>query len=242
MLRRFILGGVIGFAAAMPLQASAQSLEVHPISVELARGRSTGTLTLSNHGTLPVTIQVRAFVWSQHAEGLDQLDATEAIILSPPFVTLQGGQSQIVRLLVRQPATDKEQSYRLLLDQIPSASGEAGVHLVLHFLVPIFVEPASTAPARLEWSLAIGSHGEGTLIAVNSGGRRVQLDHLSWLTDGMAPVNILSNGSAYVLSGAQRHWMISDIESHVHDGAVLHLNATMNGQASEVVVPVVRNP
>lgn len=241
MLRRFIWGGVIGLAAALPLQALAQSLEVHPISVELPRGRSASTLTLTNHATVPVTVQVRAFVWSQPAEGLDQLDATDNVVLSPPFVTLQGGQSQIVRLLIRQPSTDKEQSYRLLLDQIPSASEAPGVRLVLHFSVPLFVEPAAVTPARLDWSLTI-AHGEGTLSAVNRGGRRVQLDHLAWLADGTAASNIASNGSAYVLSGAQRHWMISDIESHEHDGAVLHLNATMNGQASEVVVPVVRNP
>ncbi len=85
---------------------------------------------------------------------------------SPPFITMQAGQSQIVRLLVKAPPTDKELSYRLLFDEIPSTTEGPGVRLVLHFSVPLFVEPPSVAPAQLDWSLAIGAHGDGTLIAI----------------------------------------------------------------------------
>jgi fimbrial chaperone protein len=242
MFRRLVCASIVGLAAVTPLQARAQSLEVHPVSVELARGRSSATLELSNRSTVPVTVQVRGFAWSQQTEGADPLVASDVLVLSPPFVTMPAGQSQIVRLLVRQPAIDKEMSYRLLLDQIPLPTDTPGVRLVLHFSVPVFVEPASVAPAQIEWALDIDPHGDSTLVAVNRGGRRAQVEHLSWSVEGATPSRIPSNGSAYVLSGAQRHWPTNGIEKRLQNGSQVHLNVMIDGQVSDVIVPVVRSP
>jgi len=243
MLKGLVFASFAGLAALTPLHVLAQSLEVHPVSVQLDPGRTTATLELSNHGTVPVTVQVRGFTWTQKTEGPEQLAAAEALVLSPPFITMPAGESQLVRLLVRQPATDREMPYRLLLDQVPLSTDAQGVRLVVHFSVPVFVEPVSIVPAKIDWSLDVSKGGDSTLVAVNNGGQRAQLENLTWSVDGGAASGIPSNGSAYVLSGAERHWQTNGISKRIKksDSAV-NLKVTINGLASNVLVPVVRTP
>jgi hypothetical protein len=118
-----------------------------------------------------------------------------------------------------------------------------GVRLVVHFSVPVFVEPVSIVPAKIDWSLDVSKGGDSTLVAVNHGGQRAQLENLTWSVDGGAASGIPSNGSAYVLSGAERHWQTNGISKRIKksDSAV-NLKVTINGLASNVLVPVVRTP
>lgn len=229
------------FVAAMtcPLKGFAQSLELHPVSIDVTPDRSSATLNVSNRSAEPVSIQVRSFEWTQQATGPDQLTESGDLIISPPFVSVAPGQSQVIRVLVRHVSRDREVTYRLLIDELPRANDTAGVHLSLHFSVPIFFEAQLLTPARLDWKMTAPEHGDGTLIAVNGGGKRAHLGQLSFSTEGSSTAAIQSNGSAYVLSGAERKWVVHAVAG-MRDMSTAKLKVQIDGESQEVTVPVVR--
>lgn len=138
-----------GFAAD---KARASELEIAQVLLNLAPGQTSPTIEVRNRGDAPVTIQARPFLWSQALDD-DVLMPTSEIILSPPIFTIPPGATQTVRLLFRGDArTDsgRDRSYRLLLDEMPSAGARNGqVAVTLRMSVPVFVASTRSSPALL---------------------------------------------------------------------------------------------
>lgn len=131
-----------------PLAAGAAALQISPIRLDLLPGQSAGSLTLRNRGTQPLNAQVRVFRWTQDAEG-DRLEPAPALVASPPIVQISGEGEQLVRVVLTQPAAgNDEQTYRLLIDELPERRPQAqtGVTMQLRYSVPVFVNASTGAP------------------------------------------------------------------------------------------------
>jgi fimbrial chaperone protein len=220
--------------------AVAQSLTVQPVSLQLGPGQMTATLSVTNGGDNPTGIQIRAFAWSQ-PNGKDELTATPAILASPPLTTLVPNSTQVVRLLLRQAPRGREATYRLLLDQIPSATPSAPttVTVTLRLSIPIFVEPQPVAPAHLDFHVEL-SGGQAYLVAANDGGRHDAVRDISLVAGDGRPLKT-ENGSAYVLSGVTRRWRIMT-QGRPPPGGTWHLSAHLESGDIDQPVPVVAIP
>ncbi len=182
-----------------------QGFTVIPVTMEMAAGERAKTLTIQNHTDREATFQVRPFAWSQ-ADGTDQLDATDGLLVSPPIGVLAPGSSQVVRVLLRKAAQGREVSYRILLDQIPAQPAPGQVGFILRLSIPVFVEPPGRIAAQLHW--AIESDGRGaSLVANNDGSRRQVVRDMRLVADGHA-LSLEANVSPYVLAGSVRRWRI----------------------------------
>ncbi len=195
-------------APAGVLQAI-QGLTVLPVSIELAPGQMTTTLTLQNHTSREAVFQVRPYAWEQ-ASGGDALGPTDILVASPPLGRVPSGGEQVVRLVLRRPAEGREVSYRILLDQVPPAPEPGAVTFALRLSIPVFVEPASHVAPHVSWSVE-SSGGALYLVGVNSGGRRDVVRNLALATAGGRQLAIESNVSPYILAGATRRWRIQSI-------------------------------
>jgi fimbrial chaperone protein len=101
----------------------AASLHVVPVSVQLAPGQAAATVSLRNDGDQTLRAQVRVFSWSQ-AGNQDHLDASQALIASPPQVEIAPKATQTVRLVrAAKTAPTGEESFRLLIDEIVDTRG-----------------------------------------------------------------------------------------------------------------------
>lgn len=203
--------------AALPSPGFASGLSVMPAGVEFAAGQGVQGLWLSNTGATPVDVQLRLFQWTQEA-GEDRLVSSTRLVVSPPMTRIAPGQRQLVRIIrtragAAPPPAGREQSFRLLVDELPPAVTEpgaprAGLNFVLRFSVPVFVAPdvapAPSAPARL--SLTRAPSGPVRLQVRNPTGRRLQLADLRIL-DGDEVVLFARPGLlGYVLAGTERGW------------------------------------
>ena len=149
----------------------ARPIEVAPITVEIPAGQKTATLKLSNRNAEKATIQVRIFAWDQ-AGGGDRLTATTEMRTSPPFVTLPAGETQLVRVLLANSPTDKEASYRILIDEIPPPNTPGNIKLLLRISLPVFAAPKGRVAAAVTWR-AVQTEKDGLqLIGTNRGTRR----------------------------------------------------------------------
>ncbi|TBU96150.1 hypothetical protein DNK44_05180 [Pseudomonas dryadis] len=211
---------VLALTFSLPLLAAPPSLQIVPIGQQLAAGQRSASFTLSNHGDDELLIQVRSFAWRQSASA-DLYDKTGELAVSPPFARIAPGQSQIVRLQLRQPSQAAEQAYRVFFDQVPVKSRNQ-VDIALRMTVPVFAEAATPGTAQLRWRVERQDTGS-VLIAENAGLRHAQLAGLQLSAADGGPLKLAVQGLPYLLAGSQRRWRIEGGEQSLRPGARVYL-------------------
>ncbi len=195
---RIALTALFVSPCAMP---QAASLQVAPVSVEVAAPGAAATVNLRNQGDKPMEGQVRVFRWTQ-VNGQDKLEPTDDVVASPPMVTLRPNTNYVVRIVrTKKAPVAVEETYRLLIDELPSAGGErrSAVNIVLRYSIPVFFTAPGAAPSKLSWGLERRNNKQ-FLIAKNDGDRRVRLSKLV-LTDAKGAKASFGEGLAgYVLA------------------------------------------
>lgn len=209
--RALLLAVFLG-TSGMPA-AQAAGLSVTPVSVQFAPQDVAQGLWLSNSGKETLRAQVRVFAWSQDREQ-DHLEPSTALIVSPPMLSVEPGQRQFVRLVRPAPASaDREQSYRLLIDELPdpAAPPRPGLTFVMRYSVPVFVgaPPAGTpaTQAMPTWNLHRDEAQSRWLLATrNPGPHRLQLTDLELLAADGTVLHRHPGLLGYVLAGGERDW------------------------------------
>lgn len=220
--------------------ASAQSLSVLPVNVFLPPGQRAATLSLTNSGDKPTSIQVRAYDWSQKNDE-DQLTDSKVIAISPPLVTIPPGSTQVVRLILRQTPVGSEATYRIVLDQIPGPNEPGVVQMVLRLSIPVFAAPETKVVPQDQFHLE--RDGERLfLVGVNTGKSHETLHDIVVTASDGRKFNLKTKVSPYLLVGATRHWEL-DVQGHApQPGETLSLTAHGIVGAIEEQVHVIATP
>jgi fimbrial chaperone protein len=236
-------GACVGFLIALLAggAASAQSLTVLPVSIQMAPGQMATTLTVINQSDGETSFQVRAFTWSQLGAGDDQLAATNELLASQPLATIAAGATQVVRMVLRRPPQGQEASYRILLDQIPPPAAPGTVRIALRLSIPILAEPATRTAPHMQWRIESGG-GQAHLVAVNDGSRHETVHDIVLATGSGGALKVETNVSPYVLAGATRRWRILTPALVPMPGASLHLTARADTGAIDQTVSVAAGP
>ncbi|HSN72953.1 MAG TPA: fimbria/pilus periplasmic chaperone [Steroidobacteraceae bacterium] len=211
-LPRFVICALALSAAALlpPAVSLAGALSVSPVRVHLSADERTAAVTLFNGGGDSTLVQVEALLWEQ-ADGDDRLTPTREVIVSPAVFTLPAGKSQLVRLsLRRDPDPNRELSYRLILQEVPSAQEvqPSGLRVALRMSLPIFVAPRVEAAPELEWN-ATCCEGEALVLeATNRGTRHARLTDFAVSVPDQAEPVATQQLAAYILPGQSRRWVL----------------------------------
>ncbi len=204
----------IALTAALLLGAtnlvSAGSLQVEPVLIDVtAPGAAASSVTLRTVGAAPINAQIRIFRWSLE-NGQEKLEPTEDVVASPPAVTLASNGQYMTRIVrVSKRLITGEESYRLLVDQLPDLSQQknGAVNLLVRYSIPVFFGAPDKKSPMVSWSLAVKG-GKITLMARNSGERRLRISALS-LRDANGKNISLGNGLAgYALGQSTVSWAI----------------------------------
>ncbi|MDR3532444.1 MAG: fimbria/pilus periplasmic chaperone [Rhodopila sp.] len=226
--------------------AKAQSLVVLPVSVTMAAGQNAAVLTVINKGDSETSFQVRAFAWKQTNEGNptaspDQLAATDELLVSPPLGTIAAGATQIVRLVLRRPAQEREASYRIFLDQIPPPAAPGTLRIAIRMSIPVFARPAVRVASHVQWRIE-DRGGQDYLMAFNDGSRHEAVRGIALATASGGQAQVQANASPYILPGATRSWRITASGAPLAPGATLHLTAQGDSAKVDQQVSVSAGP
>ncbi len=185
--------------------ATAQSLRVSPVTIELPAGAGSAVFTLETDSKEDVAVQARVFRWSQSG-GEDKLDKTGDVVISPPVLKVHNGTPSTLRLVrVAKTPVSSEETYRVLIDQIPDRKKlQAGsVALQVRQSVPIFFAGIDAHPGPIAWK-AVQRNNKLVLEAANAGQKRVRLTTLAVTDDKNC--DLLKGGLSYVLNGQSKKW------------------------------------
>ena len=216
--------------------AQAQGLTVLPVSIVMAPGQMSASLTLVNHSDKETAFQVRSFAWSQSGPD-EMLTPTEELMASPPMATMAPGAIQVVHLALRRAATSREASYRILLDQAPPPPAPGVVRIALRQSIPVFAQPMARTASKMQWRVETAG-GKATLVAMNSGSRHEMVRGIALAGPGGASSAVDSLASPYILPGATRRWQLLTPTLASAPGGTVRLTGTADGGASDQRVPI----
>lgn len=185
----------------------AASLQVAPVSVEVLSPNATATVTIRNEGNRPLNAQIRVFRWTI-VDGAEQLVPTNDVVASPPMASLAPGADYTIRIVrTVKNAVEREEAYRLLIDEIPDGSRKmsSGVNIAVRYSIPVFFIKDTSKQASIKWWIektATRYH----LMASNVGERRVRIANLK-LRDANGKTITFGTGLVgYALANSTTRW------------------------------------
>lgn len=216
IVSRWLFAGVMSIAVAG--NATAGTFSISPLRIELDRKQSIGVLTIHNDEDVPLLIQTQVVAWSQENNEEKYLD-THDLLVTPPVVQLAPNAEQIVRVAIRHvEILDSELHYRLILSEVPQKNEKNlnGLSVALRMSIPIFIAPAASAHADLNWTAHWLDDGSLQVNASNQGKAHIQISDFDVQFDGTHSVKV--NPSRYVLPGSQITWTVkppANIDHHL---------------------------
>ncbi len=211
--------------------AHATSLRAAPARLDLIAPDSAATLSLRNEEARPITVQIRVFRWSQ-ADGIERLEPTTEVVASPPMTTVGPNAEYTVRVVrVSKAPVAGEESYRLLIDELPDRSRRVpgAITFVLRYSIPVFFASRDVSQPQVTWGLQSGGDAI-VLSAKNTGGRHLRIADLE-LADGGTTVAARSGLVGYVLAGSVMHWSLPRTQDSSISGRSVELTAQSDAGA-----------
>lgn len=225
------VAAVCGVLAMAP--AVAAGLQVTPTSLTLQAKQSADGLWLSNTGSKPLQAQVRVYRWTQENDE-ERFEATRALAISPPMLELAPGGRQLVRVIRLGAPPAAEESYRLIVDELPPGDQDrpAGLQFVLRYSVPVFLAPAGDAALAPELRAQLSFEGEQARLSVhNRGGLHAQLADLVFVDAHGGRHAIASGLLGYALAGQRMRWPLAASAELLRGPGTF--KARINGESTE---------
>jgi len=193
-------------AALLAMGASAGEFSVSPVRIFMKANERAVAITVVNEGSEELVMQSEIFSWQQKPGGEDTLNPTEDLVLSPPIVKLAPKARQVLRLArVGGPPAGQEQSYRMIVREVPEArqtGKEAKVQMALAFSLPIFITP-NGAKRNVECDVQRASAQAVKVNCKNTGNAYAQLRGIT-LTSASGATLATRDFVGYLLPDVQR--------------------------------------
>ncbi len=217
--------------------SSAGQLAVEPILLEMNAPSAAGVIKLRNDADVDVIAQTRVLRWTQ-VDGVEKLEPTTDVVSSPPEVSLAPKVDYVVRVVrVSKQPVRGEESYRVLVDQLPSSPRVSNptVRLLIRQSIPVFFRAHQVDAADVSWSLS--RKGEILFLnAANAGDERLRLASLR-LQDASGTTISFGDGLVgYVLGHSSMRWQAPRHPRNFGVGGPVTLAALTNKGALKAVI------
>ena len=197
-----VAGGWLVLGATFAVPASAGSLKVNPVHINLPADHQSVSLEMTNNGAAAVSVSVMGYGWSQ-VDGRDVQTATNNVIVSPPIFTIPANKTQLVRIGLRNRAGPG--AYRVIFEEIPRTDSVAGqIQVNLRLNLPLYVLAKGRTKPDLSWRAWREQSGEMIVEGRNRGSLHSQIVGLA--ADQGGRRHVLSTEMGVVLPGSARQW------------------------------------
>jgi fimbrial chaperone protein len=208
-------------AVAVALPGNAAEFTVTPVRIFMTPRDRAVAVTVTNDGGEEIVMQADLYDWKQAPDGTDELVLTEDMILSPPILKVPPKSRQVVRLArLVPPSLDVEQTYRLIVREIPEArpQKDLSLQLALAFSLPVFITPPG-AKRSLNCELERGGPDLVKALCKNSGRAYAQLRSLELFSSAGEKIATRENGG-YILPAVRRAFEIKRSAGTIAGGKV----------------------
>lgn len=237
-LRQFICASIVSLYS---LSSLAASLQVAPISVAFSPQEKAKEIWLTNTSERPIRAQTRVLIWSQVA-GQDQVNPTRDLVASPSITEIKAGEQQLIRIIRIAPQnTAVEQTYRLLIDELPSAGqadAQTGLQLLLQYSIPVFIQPTDSIAMRNGLTLLNQvnfQYQNQQLIVKNNAKSHIRISELTYINPNGERIPLINGLVGYALAGQSMRWDIPESKKILPNGK---FEARINSDGLAQMLPI----
>lgn len=237
-LRQFICASIVSLYS---LSSLAASLQVAPISVVFSPQEKAKEIWLTNTSERPIRAQTRVLIWSQVA-GQDQVNTTRDLVASPSITEIKAGEQQLIRIIRIAPQnTAVEQTYRLLIDELPSsgqADAQTGLQLLLQYSIPVFIKPTDSIAMRNGLTLLNQvnfQYQAQQLIVKNNAKSHIRISELTYINPNGERIPLINGLVGYALAGQSMRWDITESKKILPNGK---FEARINSDGLAQLLPI----
>lgn len=237
-LRQFICASAVSLYS---LSSLAASLQVAPISVSFSSQEKAKEIWLTNTSEQPIRAQTRVLAWSQ-AAGQDQLSSTRDLVASPSITEIKAGEQQLIRIIRMAPQNAAaEQTYRLLIDELPSSGqpdAQTGLQLLLQYSIPVFMQPAAGIAVRngvTQLNQVEFQYRNSQLAVKNNAGSHIRISELSYINPNGEKIPLINGLVGYALAGQSMRWDVPQLKQMLPGGK---FEARINSDGLAQMLPV----
>ncbi|RVU33421.1 molecular chaperone [Rheinheimera riviphila] len=210
----------------LPALTCAKGLTIWPLIAELPPGSKAVAIYLDNQSDTAQQLQIRVKQWQQ-LQHKDQFSEQQTVLVSPPFVSIEPRQRQLVRLVYlnagQVPVLAAEQSYRVLIDDVTAVNSKTGsqVHIRMRYSLPLFVGRPAEVPAtndaqpfnaywqdKIQASLQLLPDGSCKFSLQNTGPSHLRLSQVQLIADGQPLWSAGEGLFSYLLANTEFSWTI----------------------------------
>lgn len=225
MSLRFVTAVLAGILATCG-QAHATSLQVSPVLIDVPAPGAAATVNVANLSEDAVVAQIRVFKWVQES-GTDKLVETKDVVVSPPIAKLKPSSKAVLRVVRRAKAAPTgEESYRIVIDQVPEKKRTRGVgiNFAVRYSIPVFFGGLDNEEASIIWE--VGNKGGRTFVtATNAGSRRVRIADLK-VKAAAGSVSFGGGLTGYVLPRSSVTWTADRTLKGINQGGKVSIFAS----------------
>jgi fimbrial chaperone protein len=190
-------------AGLMAAPAFADTFQVDPISVTIAKSDRSADVSIVNRSSSEMRFTLTGGVWSQTSDQPLQITASDNLLVFPEMFRLAPGATQRVRVSLLGSPAQSEQAYRLYIQEMPPVAvphaGTPKINVVTRIGIPVF--QAATQPASIKAQIAGASVEKNHVTALFSNSGTV---HAPPSTVNVAVID----GGRTVWSGAESEWYV----------------------------------
>ena len=214
MLNKFFTVILSHILVLYSVAVSAASLQVSPISLKFQQTETAKEIWLTNTSEQAIRAQTRVLEWTQD-DNKDVLNPTRQVVASPAVTEIPAGGRQLIRVIkTSQLDPRQEQSYRLIIDELPSAKkteDQAGLQLLLQYSVPVFFESKQDISAKNNITSLTQiqfSYNNHKLTAENNANSHIRLSQLSYINPNGEKTPLVNGLLGYALAHKTMTWDI----------------------------------
>ncbi len=180
------------------------ALKVDPIPITMADGATSTMAEVTNEGDSPLRVQAQSFDWTVDPAGKETTTPSGEILIFPSMLSIPAHSSRKVRVGTQGGYAASEKCFRVVFAEIPndtvqSTDGNAGVKVVAHVSVPVFVKPpGAKGVIQVDKVTAFKDHVQVSVR--NTGTAHVMIHHLR--------VEALGAGGKTIASGELPGWYV----------------------------------
>lgn len=204
------------------------TFDIYPVKIFFDSKNRIEKLTIKNLAEKTLNLQIRVFSWTQDGNGMDVYEDTKDILLFPKTLSLKPDEEKIVRVGSQIPSSDREKTYRIIVEELPPLTSEqkegSVVHILLRISIPIFV---ASREKKLEAKIELRGIENGNLLfdVLNTGNTHFIAEKIliKGVDEGSNEVFSTSQNGWYILSNMRRTFSVPIEKEVVHTLKRLHI-------------------
>jgi fimbrial chaperone protein len=225
--------GAVALALSCAAVATAASLTISPLRIDLDQRTRSGILTVANAADQPVNVVVGGYRWEQTGDAPQTLGDAPELAVYPKSFTLAPHESRPIRVALLQSAGTSERAYRILITELlPPNSATDGVMLRVQEQLSIPAFSAAQTPTIALHVVGARVGDRGVTFAVRNDGSkhafigRADVELLDAHATVLARVGV---DGWYVLAGAVQRYgttiaagvcaRVATLRLHIHSEA-----------------------